>query len=72
MWLVMMGCVTNAGKLSYLLPALAPMIRRLPKSVYASAYRFGAQATVGDADAVLYVQRCSPVSDKLISRPLPV
>ena len=66
-----MSDLVAVSELSYLLPALAPIIRRLPISVYASAYRFGAQATVGDGDAVLYVHKCSPVSDRLISSPLP-
>lgn len=47
------------------------MTRRFPPSAYASAYLFGAHTTTGIAAVVLYAQRCSPVSELKISRPVP-
>lgn len=62
-------CSTCLENFFYFAPAL--MIRSVPSSQYASAYRFGAQATREQGDAVLYVNKCSPVSQLVNSMALP-
>lgn len=57
------------GSFLYFAPAL--MIRSVPSSQYASAYRLGAHATREHGDAVLYVNKCSPVSQLVNSIALP-
>lgn len=46
----------------YYLPGSTPIMRRVPKSLYARQYFVGAQATTGHGPAVLNVWTSSPVS----------
>lgn len=57
--------------ISYFLSTSTPTIRKMPKSLYARQYLVGAQATTGQAPAVLNVWTCSPVSTCDTSRPDP-